>query len=238
MPLVRECLANVIGMARHSSSPEVHSRNALLTPGIIAVLVAGGLFIVLAVNVVTGSLLVLLDAEVTTWLQTHRIPALTLFLTWFTNLHAMLAIGVYTTILAFVLAYKREWRWLLTVGLVVPGGLALNWLLKQAYQRARPAFDEPLLILNTYSFPSAHTAGAVLLYGVLAAFLITRLKNTPAKIGCVVAAVLLAALVGFSRIYLGVHYLSDVLAAASASTAWLVMCLVSGLAYSKRRGNL
>lgn len=228
----------VIGIARHNLSPEFHSRNALLTPGIIAVLVAGGFFIVLAVNVLTGNLLVLLDAEVTTWLAAHRVPALTIFIIWFTNFHAMLAIGVYTTILALVLAYNREWRWLLTVGLVVPGGLALNWLLKQAYQRARPTFEEPLLILNTYSFPSAHTAGAVLFYGVLASFLISRLKNMPAKIGCVFAAVLLAALVGFSRIYLGVHYLSDVLAAASASMAWLALVLVSVHAYSKRRVDL
>lgn len=207
-------------------------------PGIIALLAAEGLFIVLAVNVVTGNLLVSLDAEVTTWLQAHRTPALTLFFIWLTNLHAMLAIGVYTIIFASVLSYKHERRWLLAVGVVVPGGLALNWLLKQAYQRARPTFEEPLLILNTYSFPSAHTAGAVLFYGVLAAFLISRLKNMPAKIGCVFAAVLLAALVGFSRIYLGVHYLSDVLAAASASTAWLALVLVSVDAYSKRRVDL
>ena len=208
-----------------------------MTPGIIAVFLAGGLFIVLAVNVVTGNLLVRLDAEVATWLQAHRLPALTLFLIWFTNLHAMLAIGVYTTILVTMLAYKRFWRWMLTVGLVVPGGLALNWLLKQAYQRARPTFDEPLLVLNTYSFPSAHTAGAVLFYGVTAAFLISRLEHLPQKIACVVAAVLLAGLVGFSRIYLGMHYLSDVLAAASASIAWLALCLGSVHAYSQPRGD-
>jgi undecaprenyl-diphosphatase len=68
----------------------------------------------------------------------------------------------------------REWYWMLTLALAVGGGEALNVLLKHAYERARPVFDDPVVELMTYSFPSGHTAGAVLFYGVLAAFLVSR----------------------------------------------------------------
>ncbi len=207
----------------------------LLTLACAALLLAAGLFFSIAKYVVTGDPLVLLDVRIATWLHTHRSPALTYFFLAVTHLHALAAIGIYACVLAAFLAWKRELDWLLAVGLVVPLGIGINTLLKLAYQRSRPTFDDSLLTLSTYSFPSGHTAGAVLFYGVLAAFLMPRLKSRRARAGCVLVAVLLVALVGFSRMYLGVHFLSDVLAAASASTAWLALCLITVHALKQRR---
>ena len=59
------------------------------------------------------------------------------------------------------------------------------WLLKTAYERLRPTFDQPLLALDSYSFPSGHTAGATLFYGVLAAFLVARFFDWRARAACV-----------------------------------------------------
>jgi undecaprenyl-diphosphatase len=98
-------------------------------------------------------------------------------------------------------------------------------LLKHAYERARPVFDKPVVELATYSFPSGHTAGAVVFYGVLAAFLVSRFYDRRKRSACVIVAIAVVTLVAFSRLYLGAHYLSDVVAAACASTAWLVLCL-------------
>ncbi|HEU5317074.1 MAG TPA: VTT domain-containing protein, partial [Chloroflexota bacterium] len=135
------------------------------------------------------------------------------------------------------LARMREKYWILTLWLAVGGGLLLNWLLKLSYERARPRFDDPLLTLTTYSFPSGHTAGAVVFYGVLAAFLVSRFHQPWKRLACVTGAVVAVALVAFSRMYLGAHYLSDVLAAICSSTAWLVLCLASVHALVRRNAG-
>jgi undecaprenyl-diphosphatase len=130
-----------------------------------------------------------------------------------------------SVVFGLVLARLRERYWILTLALAVGGGLLLNVLLKYAYERARPQFDDPLLSLTSYSFPSGHTAGAVLFYGTLAAFLISRVYDRRWRVAFVSVAIVMAVLVAFSRMYLGAHYFSDVLAAACSSAAWLVLCL-------------
>jgi undecaprenyl-diphosphatase len=100
-------------------------------------------------------------------------------------------------------------------------------LLKSAYHRVRPSFDDPLLTLATYSFPSGHTAGTTLFYGFMAALLVSRVRAWRWRVATVMLAVLMIVLVGLSRMYLGVHYLSDVMAAAAISIAWLALCLTS-----------
>jgi membrane-associated phospholipid phosphatase len=127
---------------------------------------------------------------------------------------------------------------LLTLALAVTGGLVLNILLKLVYQRARPRFDDPLLTLTTYSFPSGHTAGAVVFYGVLAAFLVSRFYDRRLRAASVIGAIVAIVLVAFSGLYLGAHYLSDVVAAACSRTAWLVLCLAGGHALARRRLKL
>jgi undecaprenyl-diphosphatase len=136
---------------------------------------------------------------------------------------------------AVLLARLRERYWILTLALAVGGGMALNVLLKETYERARPHFDDPWVTLNTFSFPSGHTAGATLFYGVLAAFLVSRTNEWHVRIACVIAAVLMVVMVAFSRMYLGAHYLSDVAAAACSSTVWLVLCLTSVHGLVRRR---
>ena len=218
---------------RNSDSDARVSADILLTLGAA---VAAGLFAIVAIAVVTGGGLVSLDIRVTEWLHAHATPALTNIIVAITNAHSMAAISVYTAVLALILAWKRDWLWMWTAVLTVSGGLLINWLLKQVFQRARPTLDNPLLTLETYSFPSAHTAGATLFYGVLAAYLISRCDNVAAKMGCALVAACFIALAGFSRVYLGVHFTSDVIGAACASAAWLAFCLAGMQAYEKKTG--
>jgi undecaprenyl-diphosphatase len=84
-----------------------------------------------------------------------------------------------------------------------------------------------MVTLNTYSFPSGHTAGATVFYGVLAAYLVSRRREPGLRVAIVAVAILAVVLVAISRMYLGAHYLSDVAAAAASSTAWLAVCLSS-----------
>jgi undecaprenyl-diphosphatase len=205
--------------------PPSLSPRGLAIVGWSAFLIAGLLFLLIAWNVKTSTRLVLLDAKVTAWLHAHASPPLTAFFLAVTNLNSPLAIALMSIVFALVLAKMREWHWILTLVLAVGGGEVLNVLLKHAYERARPVFDHPLVELMSYSFPSGHTAGAVLFYGVLAAFLVSRFHDRRLRAAFVIGAIVAVALVGFSRMYLGAHYLSDVLAAACSSTAWLVLCL-------------
>ena len=216
----------------HSLSPA-----GLAIAGWAAFLLAGLLFVTIAWNVSARSPLVRLDASLATWLHAHAKPALTSALIAVTHLNSTIAIGAWSLVFTGVLARMRERYWILTLWLAVGGGLLLNWLLKLSYERARPRFDDPLITLTTYSFPSGHTAGAVVFYGVLAAFLVSRFHQPWMRLACVAGAIAAVALVAFSRMYLGAHYLSDVLAAVCSSTAWLVLCLASVHALVRRNAG-
>ncbi len=142
---------------------------------------------------------------------------------FWSNLHSLAAVLVYTALLAALLARRRAWAWAAGVAVAVPGAMLVNYGLKLAVQRTRPVLENPILALNTYSFPSGHTAASTAFYGMLAAYLAFRY---PRLRGLWAAAATLAVfLVGYSRMALGVHFFGDVLAALLSTGAWLVICL-------------
>lgn len=103
---------------------------------------------------------------------------------------------------------------------------ALNVLMKYAFHRARSSFDNALPALPSYSFPSGHAAGATLFYGVLAAMLVSKIDAWRPRVIIILTAIALILLVALSRVYLGVHYLSDVLGGFAEAMAWLTLCLL------------
>ena len=216
--------------------PRSLSPRALAIAGWTAFAVAGLLFLAIAWNLTARSSLAALDARVAEWLHARGTPALIAFFLVVTHLNSTVAIATFSGLFALVLARLREWYWILTLAVAVGGGALLNVVLKYAYERLRPRFEEPLLELTSYSFPSGHTSGAVAFYGVLAAFLVSRFYEARRRAACVAGAIAAVGLVAFSRIYLGAHYLSDVLAAACSSTVWLVVCLSAG--HALVRGKL
>ena len=218
----------------HRRHPRSLSPTGLAIAGWAAFIVAGLLFVAIAWNIAGRTALTALDGDVAQWLQAHAIPGLTTLLLLLTHMHSLAAIGLYSVAFAAVLARLRERTWILTLALAVGGAMLLNVVLKNAYERARPRFEEPLVELATYSFPSGHTAAAVAFYGVLAAFLVSRFYELKLRAACVAGAIAMVALVAFSRVYLGAHYLSDVLAAVCSSTVWLVLCLATGHSLVRR----
>ena len=192
-----------------------------------AIAASVGIFALIAANIAAGDPLVELDTAAAAWMRSHRTPALTLLMVAVTHSNATYAICVYAAVFGVVLYHRAQRRWLLALGLAVPVGLLINVGLKHLFRRARPVPDDAVMTLATYSFPSGHTAGATLFYGFVAAYAMSRTPKHRVRAAWVVAWMAAIALVAFSRVYLGVHYVSDVLAASAWSLAWLAAALLA-----------
>lgn len=196
---------------------------------------AGWLFGGIAEDVVTGDPITVLDLHVAQWLHAHGAPWLTQGMQAISMLHDTMAMTIMTMMFAAVLIAKRYWYWLLNLILAVPGGMLINVLMKQAFQRTRPVFDHPLVSLTSYSFPSGHTAASTLFYGMLAAVIVSNTASWNKRVWTVLLAFAVVSLVAFSRLYLGAHYLSDVLAALAEGLAWLALCLTATHTYAQQK---
>lgn len=108
--------------------------------------------------------------------------------------------------------------------LALGGAAVVNGLLKLVFHRERPELS--FVHLDTYSFPSGHAAVSSATFATLAYLLGRRFTSTRARLSLALATVVAVCLVGFSRLYLGAHYLSDVLAGISFGLAWASLCLI------------
>ena len=137
------------------------------------------------------------------------------------------ALGYYWVVLPLLAVavagfYLAKWR-LSAVVLIVStaGGVVLTTVLKAVFRRARPDLLDSGYTASFYSFPSGHATVAVGFYGALTLMLAYHLRGT-ARWAVVVIGTLVVFLIGFSRLYLGVHYPTDVLAGYLAAPLWLV----------------
>ena len=189
----------------------------------------------LAEQVMTGRPLTLVDQQLSAWLARNRTPALTTFFIVVTSLGSTAAGTIVAVVLGVYLLRRRQRYWFAATILTIAGGSLLNRFLKLAFQRARPEVDDPVSAFAGYSFPSGHTMAASVVFGTLALFMFTRKKNLRARAVVMCLAVLVILLVGFSRIYLGAHYLTDVLAAMAEGVAWVSLSFTIVAAWKRMR---
>lgn len=206
--------------------PEIKHMKPL---GVAALLLftSASLFGLIAADVMTGDRLTLVDVRVAQWLHLHASAGLTQCMLMVSWLHSTVAMTCYTVILSFLAFRKRLWRGLSTLALCMFGGLLINVLLKLAFHRARPHFSDPILMLSSYSFPSGHVAATTIFYGLGVLWVFNRTHLRHWRVLAVVSAGLAILLVAFSRMLLGVHYLSDVIAAFAEGIAWLAICQIA-----------
>ena len=193
---------------------------------VITALIATILFLLIAADVVYGGGLTSLDFRINNWLHSHRTPGLITFFVWVGRLHSSPFIIAATVAICVYLWSRRLRRWVLMIGISALGGMLLNVVLKLMFARARPHFDDPIVILRTFSFPSGHAMTATVFYGALCLLAIFRVVEWKSRALFVLPCLLMIALVGFSRMYLGAHYLTDVIGALFEGIAWVSLSLI------------
>jgi membrane-associated phospholipid phosphatase len=168
------------------------------------------------------------DHEVARWFHAHLTRTFVTVLQAFTAFGSAEWIGAILFFVALYFVWKKWWPSLVTLIVAVPGGMLLNEWVKILVHRHRPFVDGPFVDWSGYSFASGHTIGATLLYGQLALFILPAMKARHWRRLTILSAALLITLVGFSRIALGAHFLTDVLAAIVFGVLWLAFCLIAG----------
>ena len=178
------------------------------------------------------------DQGIAAWFHDRLTPVFVSVLRAFTEFGSGEWIGIILFALALFFTWKRWWPSLVTLIVAVPGGMMLNEWLKILVHRHRPFVDGAFVDWSGYSFASGHTIGATLLYGQLLLFVLPALKARHWRLLCTFSAISLVLLVGFSRIALGAHFLTDVLAAIFFGAVWLTFCLIAGKSIAKHRRYL
>ncbi len=164
------------------------------------------------------------DSTLTHFIYLFRSPFMTTIMRDITFFGGQILLGsaVIVTILFLLKKHKKD---ALVFAFILFFGIGLNLLLKDMFQRPRPDIV-PLVHETSYSFPSGHAMNSFIFYTCLSFFIFRRFKNKQLKIMLICGSALLIFLIGLSRIYLGVHYPSDVIAGYTAGLCWFVMVLL------------
>lgn len=199
------------------------SRSTLLATG-----VAAGLFAVQSTvvdAVADRDKIAVPDGPALGWFVAHRTPAATAFFTGITTVGGIAGMVVLAALATLVLWLRGGRREAAVVALAGAGAVLLVQTLKNVYNRPRPPEATRLVVEASYALPSGHALASTAVLGILAAVTVRRLRRPGARVAVVVLAALLAGTIGVSRLYLGVHWLTDVLNGWLVGGAWLALCV-------------
>jgi undecaprenyl-diphosphatase len=142
-----------------------------------------------------------------------------------TALGGSTSLTLVTVVITGFLLFARKFA---TAGFVVAsiaGGAILSVFLKSVFLRARPEIVPHLVAVDTTSFPSGHAMNSAIVFLTLGALLTRTQKDRAVRVYLIGISIVLTLLVGFSRVYLGVHWPSDVIAGWIVGAAWATLCL-------------
>jgi membrane-associated phospholipid phosphatase len=144
-------------------------------------------------------------------------------------------VQVFTIILGLYFLHKRFWRELAMLIVGLGGGAIIWYFLIGIFNRHRPEAQIGIVVTDP-SFPSGHVITAILFYGLLAYFLVPKMPSLFWKWVLVIATILTILYIGFSRLFLGGHYLTDILAGYSLGIAWagLVYTLIERISMRRK----
>ncbi|QRF57179.1 phosphatase PAP2 family protein [Variovorax sp. UC122_21] len=204
-----------------------------LALGFAAILGASSLFAWIASNLGDGRTLGLADQALTDAIAQHMPRGVILAFSWLTRLGDFATLAPVAVLVALLLWLRSHRGLALGWSMALGGIVLLNPALKQIFARARPLHDHGLAHETSYSFPSGHSAGAIVSYGMLV-YLALRLLPPRWHVAAAMAGAGAIVTIACSRIFLQVHFASDVVAGLLTGLAWLVVC-VGGLEFARHR---
>ncbi len=199
---------------------------------IAIILVFSSIFYVIA-KLVSSSDILSFDNTIIDFIQSYISEDLTIWVERVTFLGSVSFITTVILIITILLLWRKKYA--LAIFIITANGLGalLNKLLKWFFKRERPDIL-PVIIEKGYSFPSGHSMGSLIFFGSCAYLCIHIVKSTGSKIIAYIIACLFIVLIGVSRIYLGVHYPTDVVGGYSIGIAYSAICILAFRLYEFR----
>lgn len=242
-PLIRHFSALVARAYAVDTMRRLLDRSATLVPSAyvalhlilgLVLVAASAVFVLVAEDTLGGGAMATFDVAFARALHAETsVAGLRAFETvsWLGSREVLTAV---TLVVALVLVVKRTT--VLAIGWVAAqaGGALLNLALKATFTRTRPEFADPILAASSWSFPSGHAMGTFIACGVGGYLLVRGSRSWLATSVVATVALSWCLVMAFSRLYLGVHYASDVVAGIVGGAAWVVVC-VSALEVVHRR---
>lgn len=227
---MRDRIIEIIRWIRKFTKEQLHSRNEDLPyyiSIIIAIIIFGAalhVFVELADELAENEL-EHFDETISSYIVSYRTPARTAFFQVVTDLgDGITYVALIVALGMFFYFYLKKWTYTLQITAVLILATLSNIALKKVINRARPV-AEHLVSVNTLSFPSGHSMSAMAFYGFLI-YLCFRIKMPRILRTVLVTLIgLLILAIGVSRIYLGVHYPSDVVAGYMGGLLWVTLCV-------------
>jgi undecaprenyl-diphosphatase len=193
------------------------------------------IFVLLAIAISYYPQGVWVDQEVLYALHGTSNPLLDKFASFFTNLGIYGATTPILLLLSLVLAYQQKWRYLLYVAITALGSVALTYETKSFFPRIRPhLWPSTYPWLNSFSFPSGHALSSMILVMILA----TVIWHSKWRTLVIILGSVFVILIAWTRMYLGVHYPSDILGGWSLAIAWSLLVQRFVLGFTKNWGTI
>ncbi len=169
----------------------------------------------------------LLDQRVWSWFVAHRTPAMTWVMAAVSTVGNTVGMALLALLGALVLWRLRRGAEAAVVVIAALGASLLVTGFKNLYDRARPPVAEQLTMQSNGALPSGHSLGSMVVLGVLAAVVVVLVQRPALQALAVLAAVAGIVTIGISRLYLGVHWMTDVLTGWMLGGAWLAICVTA-----------
>ncbi len=167
------------------------------------------------------------DPAITGWFVDHRDAASTVAAKFASDAGGTVAMGVVALLSAVWLAWRRRWPQAGAVAVAALGAAVLATVMKHVLVRARPPRVDQLVLETTASLPSGHALGSTVVLGILTAIAVGVIRRPVHRAVLATIVVLVITAIGLSRLYLGVHWSTDVLTGWLLGAAWLSVCVTA-----------
>jgi undecaprenyl-diphosphatase len=204
---------------------------------IAAITLALSTFVAVTRETVVGGGTAAADRAILLWMAARRTPALTGFMVGVTTLGSKIFLAALILVALTILIVRRDRRAAVHLIVASLGMGALEWVTKGVLERARPTEVAHLVKASGFSYPSGHSLATAALYLTMALIVSSHLRARAARAALVAGVALLVVLVGLSRVYLGVHYPSDVLGGISLGASWALVLAAAVAVLAARRAT-